>query len=183
MTPTFWGICYHHEHHMNVVSLPLLHVSAVATIKELDAQVKLTQRFLNDATIPIEAVYSFPVPARAAVCGFTMVKQDGTRVSSIVQGRAEARETYDTALAEGKTASLAVQQTPDGKVFYFNHLNLLSMIGFQYSRCPSAILYLMRKSKLSSSMRRSSQRTKTTILFVYIFQRTLGVAMARRHRP
>ncbi|KAF9015797.1 hypothetical protein BDZ89DRAFT_906600, partial [Hymenopellis radicata] len=92
---------------------PLLQVSATATVKELGAQVKLTQKFVNDATIPIEAVYSFLVPARAAVCHFIMVKQDGTRVQGLVQEKSEARETYDAALAEGKTVSLATQQTPD----------------------------------------------------------------------
>ncbi|KAF9038989.1 VIT-domain-containing protein [Hymenopellis radicata] len=111
MAQMFWGICYQHNHH--TVSLPLLQVSAIATVKELGAQVKLTQKFVNDARIPIEAVYSFPVPARAAVCQFIMVKQDGTRVQGLVQEKSEARETYDAALAKGKTASLATQQTPD----------------------------------------------------------------------
>ncbi|KAF9022143.1 hypothetical protein BDZ89DRAFT_1070881 [Hymenopellis radicata] len=89
MAQMFWGICYQHNHH--TVSLPLLQVFATATVKELGAQVKLTQKFVNDATIPIEAVYSFPVPARAA--------------------RRE-RPTIRP-WPKGKTASLATQQTPD----------------------------------------------------------------------
>ncbi|KAF8895082.1 hypothetical protein CPB85DRAFT_1257376 [Mucidula mucida] len=40
------------------------------------------------------------VPARAAVCQFIMVKQDGTRVQGLIQEKSEARETYDAALAE-----------------------------------------------------------------------------------
>ncbi|KAF7345085.1 hypothetical protein MVEN_01672100 [Mycena venus] len=69
-----------------------LGVRAEASIKELAAQVKLTQTYGNDATFPIEAKYSFPIPARAS---------------------SEARETYKTAMAQGQQASLMEQQTPD----------------------------------------------------------------------
>jgi hypothetical protein len=68
----------------------------------------------NDANFPIEAVYAFPVPARAAVCGFVMIKHDGTPVVGLVQEKQKARETYHTAIAEGRQASLMEQQTPDG---------------------------------------------------------------------
>ncbi|KAJ7088545.1 von Willebrand factor type A domain-containing protein, partial [Mycena crocata] len=93
--------------------MPLLNVSAQASIKELAAQVKLTQTYGNDRTFPIEATYSFPIPARAAVCSFVMIKQDGTRVVGSVLEKQEARETYSTALSQGQQASLMEQQTPD----------------------------------------------------------------------
>jgi hypothetical protein len=109
-----FGLYYYVERRL--VSLPLLHVSAEASIKELAAQVKLTQTYGNDASFPIEAVYAFPVPARAAVCSFVMIKQDGTRVIGQVQEKEEARETYNTAVAEGRQASLMEQQTPDGEL-------------------------------------------------------------------
>ncbi|KAF9023270.1 hypothetical protein BDZ89DRAFT_1070015 [Hymenopellis radicata] len=118
---TFWGLCYYHQR--SIFSLPLLQVTAVASIKELGAQVKLIQKFVSDATVPIEAVYSFPVPARAAVCGFAMVRQDGTQIKGLVKEKMEARKVYDNALAEGKTASLATQQTAD--VFQVSVGNLL----------------------------------------------------------
>ncbi|KAF7297227.1 hypothetical protein MIND_00955800 [Mycena indigotica] len=95
------------------VSLPLLNVQAEASIKELAAQVKLTQTYANDANVPIEASYTFPIPSRAAVCSFVMIKQDGTRVVGIVKEKQEARETYQTAVAAGHQASLLEQQTPD----------------------------------------------------------------------
>ncbi|KAJ7590273.1 von Willebrand factor type A domain-containing protein [Mycena floridula] len=118
----FWGLCYYYNH--QIVSLPLLHVNAAVTIKDLAAQVKLTQDFTNDAAFSIDAVYSFPVPARAAVSGFTLVKQDGTRVLGVVQEKEEAQKTYDTAVSEGKLASLMAQQTPD--VFQVSVGNILS---------------------------------------------------------
>ncbi|KAF7345067.1 hypothetical protein MVEN_01670000 [Mycena venus] len=106
-----FGLYYYVERRL--VSLPLLDVSAEASIKELAAQVKLTQTYGNDAGFPIEAVYAFPIPARAAVCSFVMIKDDGTRVVGQVQEKEEARETYNAAVSQGRQASLMEQQTPD----------------------------------------------------------------------
>ncbi|KAF7373262.1 hypothetical protein MSAN_00535100 [Mycena sanguinolenta] len=106
-----YGLYYVYQHRF--VSLPLLGVRAEASIKELAAQVKLTQTYGNDAGFPIEAKYTFPIPARASVCSFVMIKQDGTRVVGSVLEKQEARETYNTAVAQGQQASLAEQQTPD----------------------------------------------------------------------
>ncbi|KAJ6482948.1 von Willebrand factor type A domain-containing protein, partial [Mycena vitilis] len=105
---------YYVEHQRGAIALPLLDVSVEASIKELAAQVKLTQTYGNNASLPIEAVYAFPVPARAAVCSFVMIKQDGSRVVGSVQEKQEARETYNAAVSQGKQASLMEQQTPDG---------------------------------------------------------------------
>ncbi|KAJ7352653.1 von Willebrand factor type A domain-containing protein [Mycena albidolilacea] len=105
------GLYYYLER--RPIALPLLNVSTEAAIKELAAQVKLTQTYGNDANFPIEAVYAFPVPARAAVCSFVMIKHDGTRVAGLVQEKQEARETYHTAITQGRQASLMEQQTPD----------------------------------------------------------------------
>ncbi|KAF9031410.1 hypothetical protein BDZ89DRAFT_1239242 [Hymenopellis radicata] len=88
-------------------------MSTPMSIKEIGAQVKLTQTFGNDVKTPIEAVYGFPVPARAAVSGFVMIKQDGTRVVGVVQEKAEAKATCDVAVAQGITASFMEQQTQD----------------------------------------------------------------------
>ncbi|KAJ7584985.1 von Willebrand factor type A domain-containing protein, partial [Mycena floridula] len=118
----FWGLCYYSD--QQIVSLPLIDVHASVTIKDLAAQVTLVQVFTNDADITVEAVYSFPVPARAAVSGFTLIKEDGTRVLGIVQEKAEAQKTYDDAVSEGKLVSLMVQQTPD--VFQVSVGNVLS---------------------------------------------------------
>jgi hypothetical protein len=108
-----YGLYYYYE--QRTVSLPLLSVRAEAGIKELAAQVKLTQTYANDATFAIEATYSFPIPARAAVCSFVMIKQDGTRVVGSVLEKQEARETYNTAVAQGQQASLMEQKTADGE--------------------------------------------------------------------
>ncbi|KAJ7619507.1 von Willebrand factor type A domain-containing protein, partial [Roridomyces roridus] len=93
--------------------LPLLRVQASATIKELAAQVTLVHTYENEHNWPLEATYTFPVPARAVVCKFAMIRGDGTRVDGVVQERKEARETYEAALVQGHGAALVEQQTPD----------------------------------------------------------------------
>ncbi|GAA5971822.1 hypothetical protein JCM11641_001528 [Rhodosporidiobolus odoratus] len=93
--------------------LPLVQVTANASIVDLSVQVQLSQVYHNDSNTTVEASYVFPVPDRAAVCGFVMVKQDGTRVIGVVDEKQEARKTYDEAVKAGKLASLAEQATPD----------------------------------------------------------------------
>ncbi|KAJ7152012.1 von Willebrand factor type A domain-containing protein [Mycena filopes] len=106
-----YGLYYIHQG--RPVSLPLLGVRAEATLKELAAQVKLTQAYGNDAKFPIEAIYSFAIPARASVFGFVMIKQNGSRIVGKVLEKVAARKTYDTAVAKGQQTSLMEQQTND----------------------------------------------------------------------
>ncbi|KAJ6508609.1 vault protein inter-alpha-trypsin domain-containing protein [Mycena sanguinolenta] len=111
MSQNPWGLYYSFAN--RITPLPLLHVHAAANIKELAAEVKLTQTYSNDTGSAREVGYSFPIPARAVVCSFVMIKQDGTRVVGLVQEKGEARETYDAAVSLGKQAALMEQQTPD----------------------------------------------------------------------
>ncbi|KAF7345097.1 hypothetical protein MVEN_01673400 [Mycena venus] len=106
-----WGLHYSLEN--RTISLPLVHVHVAANIKELAAEVKLTHTYSNETEVPLEATYSFPNPARASVCSFVMIKQDGTRVVGHVQEKGEAREIYETVILEENQAALMEQQTPD----------------------------------------------------------------------
>lgn len=113
-TPLY-GLYYYHQH--SPISLPLLQVTAQASIKDISAGVKLSQVYTNDSDRIIECSYRFPVPARAAITSFTLVKEDGTRIVGLVQEKEEARETYDQAVEQGKLASLMEQATPDSEFF------------------------------------------------------------------
>ncbi|KAF7345090.1 hypothetical protein MVEN_01672600 [Mycena venus] len=106
-----WGLCYSVDN--RIISFPLFHVKAVASLKELAAQVKITQTYSNDTDAALEAIYSFPIPARAAVCSFVMIKQDETRVVGHVEEKGEAREIYESAVTQRKQAALMEEQTPD----------------------------------------------------------------------
>ena len=99
------------------VPISLLDVDATATLKDLSAQVTLKQRYQLPATAPhaFDASYTFPIPARAAVSSFVLVKEDGSRVVGLVQEKAEAKAMYDAAVQSGELASLMVQDSPDGE--------------------------------------------------------------------
>ncbi|KAE9389397.1 hypothetical protein BT96DRAFT_980726 [Gymnopus androsaceus JB14] len=58
-------------------------------------------------------VYTFGVMANAAVCGFEMVRQDGTKIEGIVKEKQEAKREYGQAVNAGHTASLVQQETAD----------------------------------------------------------------------
>ena len=69
------------------------------------AVVETKRTFRNDEKAPIEALLSLPVPVHAAFFGLT-AKIDGRILKGIAQAREEARETYEDAVSEGKTAVL-----------------------------------------------------------------------------
>ncbi|BGP31178.1 hypothetical protein JCM10296v2_002942 [Rhodotorula toruloides] len=108
------GLIYYIDGAPHTVDLE--RVSAKATLIDLSARVQLTQTYHNESSTTLSCSYMFPVPARSAVCGFAMVKQDGTRVVGVVQEKEEARVTYDEAVKEGKLASLTEQASPDSFV-------------------------------------------------------------------
>lgn len=93
-------------------NLPLERIDVHATITGLVGRTVLTQDFHNPHDVPLEATYIFPLPDRAAVTGLRMTADDRT-VDAELQERAEARATYDAALAAGQRASIAEEERPD----------------------------------------------------------------------
>ena len=69
------------------------------------AVVETKRTFRNDEAGAIEALLSLPVPVHAAFFGLK-AKIDDRILSGIAQAREEARETYEDAVSEGKTAVL-----------------------------------------------------------------------------
>jgi Ca-activated chloride channel family protein len=92
--------------------LPLTALDVDVQIEGLAAETTLRQQFRNVFAEPLEATYIFPLPPRAAVTGFRMTVND-TVVEGRVDERGKAREDYDTAIAEGRTASIAEQERAD----------------------------------------------------------------------
>ncbi len=105
-----------------VESLPLRSTRIDANIAGVIADVRVTQIYANTGDKPIEAVYVFPGSTRAAVHGLTMMLGD-RRVEAEIKERKQARQIYETALTQGKTASLLEQQRPN--VFQMNLANIL----------------------------------------------------------
>jgi len=96
-----------------LVECPLKHTDVKADVSGFIARVKVTQTFLNPLKERIEAVYVFPLPHQAAVDDMTMVLSSGRRVVGIIKRRAEAREIYEQAIAQGATAALLEQERPN----------------------------------------------------------------------
>lgn len=102
--------------------IPLRGVDFQVVIRDMGAQVTVSQNFHNEENNPIEAVYSFPLPEAAAICGFEV--RLGERV---ITGRVEEKETafaqYDEAIREGHGAYLVDQDRPN--IFTISVGNLL----------------------------------------------------------
>jgi Ca-activated chloride channel family protein len=106
----------------NVDRLPLLSTSVNATIAGVIADVTVTQTYKNYGSRPIEAVYVFPASTRAAVYGMKMTIANRVVVAEIRE-RVQARQIYETAKQQGKSASLLEQHRPN--VFQMNVANVM----------------------------------------------------------
>ncbi|HET9170959.1 MAG TPA: VIT domain-containing protein [Actinospica sp.] len=93
-------------------NLPLHRLELRADITGLSSAVRMTQGYRNTFDAPLEATYIFPLPDRAAVTALKMTVA-GRVVQAELQERGAAREAYDTAIAEGRRASIAEEERPD----------------------------------------------------------------------
>lgn len=89
--------------------LPLQSMTLQGHVLGLLYQLKLVQRFYNPYGQPLEAIYIFPLPGRAAVSSFVMQTQS-RRVVGKLEERGEARRQYQQAVAQGKQAALAEEE-------------------------------------------------------------------------
>lgn len=94
------------------ISLPLKSTKVSADISGFGARVSVVQNFTNSGKEPIEAIYTFPMPADAAVDHMTMTI--GNRViEGVIKRREEARLIYEAAKNQGKAAALLDQERPN----------------------------------------------------------------------
>jgi len=92
--------------------LPLLGVKFSGCLQGRAVELEVLQRFRNTGATPLEAVYLFPLPESAAVCGLEL--RTGDQVfRGEVEEREQAFEVYDEALAEGYGALLLDQERPN----------------------------------------------------------------------
>lgn len=88
---------------------PLKSTAVRADVSGFIARVNVRQEFVNTFREPIEAVYLFPLSEKGAVDRMTMTV-GGRVIRGKIMKREEARETYEAAKTEGKTASLLDQE-------------------------------------------------------------------------
>jgi Ca-activated chloride channel family protein len=73
------------------------------------ARVVFEQRFVNRSTLPLRVTYKLPLPADAAVSGFAFTI-GSERSVGVVEGKQQARERFERAIVEGRTAALLEQE-------------------------------------------------------------------------
>jgi len=91
---------------------PLEHTDVSAEISGFIARVSVKQIFHNPTDKKIEAVYTFPLSAEAAVDDMLM-KVGQREVRGVIKRREEAREIYERARDKGHVASLLDQERPN----------------------------------------------------------------------
>ena len=101
--------------------LPLERTDVQVDVSGSVVSASVSQRFTNSSREPIEVIYIFPLPQRAAVDAMEM-KVGARTVKATIAKREEARAAYDQALRNGQRAALLEQERPN--VFTFNVGNI-----------------------------------------------------------
>jgi vault protein inter-alpha-trypsin-like protein len=101
---------------------PKLVVLVEIAVSGVIADVKVVQTYRNEGSRPINASYVFPASTRAAVYAMRMRIGDQIVVAKIKE-REAAKQQFDTAKKEGKSASLLEQNRPN--VFSMSLANIM----------------------------------------------------------
>jgi len=92
--------------------VPLIRSNVEVTVIDQMTQVDITQEYVNNESVEIEASYMFPLDERAAVCGFEAEIQ-GKRVIGIAKEKEQAQREYNAAIARGDGAYLLEEKKAD----------------------------------------------------------------------
>ena len=93
-------------------AIPLEGVSVRGHITGRSVKVTVSQTYRNTESVPVEAIYKFPLPDESAVCGFRIIK-DGSTLTGVMEERDEAFRKYDEALEQGDRGYLLDQERPN----------------------------------------------------------------------
>lgn len=102
--------------------LPLKGTEATVDIASTIAEIRVVQTYANEGKRPISASYVFPASTQVTVHGMTM-EVGGTTVSARIREKEEAKEEFEEAKSEGKSASLLEEQRPN--VFTMDVANIM----------------------------------------------------------
>jgi Ca-activated chloride channel family protein len=106
----------------SVDRLPLKDTRVEVAVSGVIADVRVTQLYRNEGTRPINASYVFPASTRAAVYAMQMRIRDEIIYAKIKE-REQAKQEFETAKKEGKSASLLEEQRPN--VFAMSLANIM----------------------------------------------------------
>jgi Ca-activated chloride channel family protein len=106
----------------NVDHLPLKDTQVDIAVSGVIADVKVVQVYRNEGGRPINAAYVFPASTRAAVYSMRMKIGDQV-IYARIKEREAAKQEFDAAKKEGKSASLLEQDRPN--VFSMSLANIM----------------------------------------------------------
>src|SRR5436190_21379768 len=87
-------------------------VRVLARLAGMSQRTTVEQTFVNLEDRAIEAVYTFPLPESAAVCGFEVVTADRVLTGGVEEAE-QAIEQYERAIDAGDGAFMMEQDRPD----------------------------------------------------------------------
>ena len=102
--------------------MPLKKTDVAVNIAGVIADVCVKQIYINESKNTLEAIYVFPGSTRAAVYGMAMTI-GSRRIEAQIKKKEQARQEYEKAKEEGKSATLLEQHRPN--VFQMNVANIL----------------------------------------------------------
>lgn len=110
------------EEDVGVDSFPLKKTEVNVNIEGVIADTYVVQSYANEGTKPINASYVFPASTKVTIHGMKM--QIGNQiVTATIKEKEEAKEEFETAKSEGKSASMLSEQRPN--VFTMDVANIM----------------------------------------------------------
>jgi Ca-activated chloride channel family protein len=94
------------------IDCPLKHTQVLAKISGPLATVTVRQDFVNESPQTIEAIYTFPLPDKAAVYGYSMLVGE-RKIRGKIATREDALKAYQEASRQGRAAGLLDQERPN----------------------------------------------------------------------
>ena len=105
-----------------VERFPLKSTDVVTNINGLIAETYVTQIYVNEGEVPINASYVFPTSSGVSVHGMKMIIGN-EMITAQIKEKEEAKVEYEEAKSEGKSASLMEQKRPN--VFTMDVANIM----------------------------------------------------------
>lgn len=106
----------------SVERFPLKATNVVTNISGMIAETYVTQTYVNEGDVPINASYVFPASSDVTVHGMKMIIGN-EMITARIKEKEEAKAEYETAKSEGKSASLMEQKRPN--VFTMDVANIM----------------------------------------------------------
>lgn len=101
---------------------PLKKTSVHANIEGVVADIHVLQTYTNAGSSPINASYIFPASTKVTIHGMQMQVGNQT-VTAVIKEKEEAKQTFETAKSEGKSASMLSEERPN--VFTMDVANIM----------------------------------------------------------